>query len=239
MKIIEKLEIPILCLVLVLAFLLRLYKIDNPIADWHSWRQADTASVTKIFSEKGVNFFLPRYQDLSNIPSGKENPQGYRMVEAPIYNLIHLMVFRLAPGLGIDKAGRLTSVILSLISLVFLYLIVRKLSGKMIGLLTAFFFAVLPFSIYYSRVVLPEPLMITFFLVSFFLFIQNKKLGFILSAVFLALALLVKPYAIFFTLPYLFFYFSHHRTSRGALVLLLFFAAAAAPLLLWRLWIRQ
>ena len=38
-------------IILLLGFGVRLYKITSPIADWHSWRQADTASVTRNFCE--------------------------------------------------------------------------------------------------------------------------------------------------------------------------------------------
>ena len=37
----------IILLILVLAFVVRLHKINNPLADWHSFRQADTSSVTR------------------------------------------------------------------------------------------------------------------------------------------------------------------------------------------------
>jgi len=232
-------EIVAVIAIIALAFAVRLYKIDNPVADWHSWRQADTASVTRTFSQRGIDFFKPRYHDLSSTPSGKENPEGYRMVEVPIYNLIHLGIYRLAPGLGIDRSGRLTSVFLSLISLILLYLIVRKLSGKLPAILAAIFFAFLPFSIYYSRVILPEPLMVVFFLASFLFFIQGRLFSLPLSAVFLALALLIKPYAVFFTLPYFYLLFKKGIKPKKLLQLIIFFTLAATPLLLWRLWISQ
>ena len=236
----RKIEILFLTLIVVLALVLRLYKIDNPIADWHSWRQADTASVTRVMIQEGINLLTPRYQDISSIPSGKGNPNGYRMVEWPLYNLLHLAVYRANPSLGVDQAGRLTSVIASLVSLVFLYLIVRKLSGRLPALLTAFLFAVLPFSIYYSRVVLPEPLMITLFLISFYLFLANRRPTLIISAVFLALALLVKPYALFFTLPYLYWWWINRKRTKISPWWLLFFGIIAlTPLAAWRLWISQ
>ncbi|KKS90138.1 MAG: hypothetical protein UV66_C0008G0013, partial [Candidatus Woesebacteria bacterium GW2011_GWA1_43_12] len=34
-------------LILVLAFVVRLWRIDAPLADWHSWRQSDTAAVAR------------------------------------------------------------------------------------------------------------------------------------------------------------------------------------------------
>lgn len=196
--------------VLAIALAVRLYKIDNPIADWHSFRQADTASVTRNFVEKGINLLVPTYHDLSNIQSGFDNPNGYRMVEFPLYNLIHLEVYQLVPGIGLDMAGRLTSVILSLASIVLLYLIVNKLSGFFVAILTSLFMAVLPYNIYYSRVILPEPLMIASLLASYWFLIRvsetisiKKRINLLLSAIFLSIAVLVKPFALFFALPHL------------------------------------
>lgn len=206
----KKIHIILITLVVFLSFWLRLYKIDNPVADWHSFRQADTASVTREFVKQGVNVLIPKYHDLSNIQSGKDNPNGFRMVEMPLYNLLHLSLFRLFPSLGLDAAGRLTSIFLSEISLVLVFLITYKLSGFFVGWLASLFMAVLPFNIYYSRVILPEPLMVTTLLASFYLLLfvndqdgLKRRLCFIFSSVFLAIALLVKPYAIFFVLPHI------------------------------------
>jgi hypothetical protein len=233
----------LITLVLALALAVRLYKIDNPIADWHSFRQADTASVTRNFAEKGLNLLVPTYHDLSNIQSGKDNPNGYRMVEFPLYNALHLGVYRLAPQLGLDMAGRLTSVILSLISIVLLYLIVNKLSGFFIAFLTSVFMAVLPFNIYYSRVILPEPLMITALLSAFWFILCaaesksiKKRFYLFISALFLSTAVLVKPYAAFFVLPFLaFFLRSLAKKEINILDILLYGAISLVPFALWRL----
>jgi len=83
-----------LALIFALALLLRLYKIDNPIADWHSWRQADTAAVSRNFLKYGFNPLYPRFDDLSCTASMRENPQGWRFVEFPIFNLIHAGLFK-------------------------------------------------------------------------------------------------------------------------------------------------
>jgi len=47
-------EYILISIILFFAFVTRLYKVNSPIADWHSWRQADTASVTKIYVEEGI-----------------------------------------------------------------------------------------------------------------------------------------------------------------------------------------
>src|SRR5689334_19814520 len=73
-------------IILIIATVMRLYRITNPLADWHSFRQADTASVTREYVKHGIDLLHPTYHDLSNIQSGKDNPKGYRMVEFPLVN---------------------------------------------------------------------------------------------------------------------------------------------------------
>jgi len=228
--------------ILVLALLLRLYKLDNPVADWHSFRQADTASVTRNFVDKGVNMLVPTYHDNSNIQSGKDNPNGYRMVEFPLYNLLHYSVYELFPSLGVDQAGRLTSVILSLISIYLVYLIGEKLSGFFVGWLAALFMAVLPFSIYYSRVILPEPLMIASILGSYWYLIKmsestgvKKRYNLLISSLLFAIALLVKPFAIFFALPNAAIVFrSWAKGELHTLDVIFFSILGVAPFIWWR-----
>jgi len=236
-----------LLIILALGLLVRLYKIDSPIADWHSFRQADTASVTRVFSQEGLDLLHPRYQDISNIPSGKENPQGWRMVEFPFYNYLHLQVFNVS-GLNLETAGRLTSVLISLWSLVALYLIVKKISGAWVGLMAAFFFAFLPFNIFYSRVVLPEPLVIATFLTSFYLLLRlldsKKKLTswllVLLSSLFLTASFLLKPYTAFFTLPFFWIFFLAFKGKKiNIFQFITYGLISVTPFILWRLWIAQ
>jgi len=49
----KKFDIFILSVVLVVAFVFRLYKINIPLADLHSWRQVDTAAVARNFAKNG------------------------------------------------------------------------------------------------------------------------------------------------------------------------------------------
>ena len=61
-----------------------MYRINQTVLDWHSFRQADTASVTREYVKHGMNLLRPRYDDLGSIQSGQDNLEGYRMVEFPI-----------------------------------------------------------------------------------------------------------------------------------------------------------
>ena len=167
----------LLILLLAVALLVRLYRITNPIGDWHAFRQADTASVTREYVKHGVDWLRPHYQDLSNIQSGKDNLDGYRMVEFPLVNGVLATLLRAVPALPLVLTSRLVSVLVSLGSLWFLVQLVEKFTGnKTIGWLSGFFIALLPYSIYYSRVILPEPYVLFFSLGSLYFLVVALQL---------------------------------------------------------------
>ena len=84
------LNISIIFGILIFAIVLRTYRLHAPLGDWHSWRQADTASVAWEYVQAGhVDLFHPRFHDVSSIPSGLDNPEGWRMVEFPLGDGIH------------------------------------------------------------------------------------------------------------------------------------------------------
>lgn len=219
----KNLPLTILILFLAFGFIVRLYKIDNPIADWHSWRQADTSAVTRNFFKYGINILYPRYDDFTDV-SGKGlfNPKGYRYVEFPIFNLLHYSVFMILNSFHVtlEMAGRLTSVLAALASATLLYLIVSRRTNQTTGLLSSFFYLFLPYNIFFTRVVLPDPLMVTLFLAALY-FNDLKKHT--LTLIFGSLAILVKPIAIFFLLP---IYITNFWLGLIMLV----------PFGLWRLW---
>lgn len=240
----------ILGLILGLALLVRTYRILEPLADWHSWRQADTAAVTRRYVLNGIDLLHPTYDDLSSIPSGKENPQGYRMVEFPFVNGLTAFAYNnlsVVRELQIHVFSRIISILFSLGSLVFLYLLVDRLSGALEATLSALVFALLPYNIFYSRVVLPEVPMVFFSLGAVYFMVNKLVKGktwasfdFFASAAFAALAILLKPYVIFLGLPLGYLKFKTH----GLKVLkqksiLLYLLICLAPFVAWRFWIRQ
>ena len=151
-------EYILLSVIFLLGFLVRLYKINNPVADWHSWRQADTASVTRTYIRDGINLLLPRYHDISSIQTGIFNPNGYRMVEFPVYNAINAILAIRFQSVPQEVWGRLLTIGFALVTSFFLYLIGKKILGKWGGVLTAFFYLFIPFNIYFTRVILPDPM---------------------------------------------------------------------------------
>ncbi|MBU2543524.1 phospholipid carrier-dependent glycosyltransferase [Patescibacteria group bacterium] len=236
---------------LILATYLRLYRIDAPLADWHSFRQADTASVTREFIKHNYSILEPHYHDHSNIQSGQDNPQGYRMVEFPIVNFFIAQIIKLNPQLDLVITSRLVSIGFSLIGLISLYGFVFLLSKRQVlALLSGFMFAVLPFSVFYSRVILPEPAMLGTQLLSMWLFLawlqqtnKNKTSSRLLyagSLIAFSLSLLLKPTAIFIV-P-VFIILSLVYFGKKAFIspwLIAYATLAITPLIGWREWIKQ
>jgi hypothetical protein len=235
-------QYPLLILIIILAFVLRIYKISNPILDWHSWRQADTASVTREYVKSDLNPLYPKYHDLSNIPSGKDNPEGYRMVEFPVYNLLVASILKTFPELQLEATSRMISILFSIGTLISIFFLTRSYLGKKAGYLASFFFAILPYSVFYSRTILPEPIMLffsTFSLATFKLYTMKRKYSYyIFSLISLALAFLLKPFVIFL-LPIYLQMAIQKKGWRSILdyKLYIFGILSVIPFLLWRKWI--
>lgn len=231
-----------LVLIILFGFLLRLYKLDSPIADWHSWRQADTAAVTRNFVKNQFNPFLPKYDDMSGVSENPVvNPSGFRFVEFPIYN-IFVYPFYLLFGID-DKFHRLVSILFSLGSTALLFFIVRKYVNVKTALVAAFCFAASPFNVFFSRTTLPEPTFI-FFALGMIYFVdrwiwERKGTWVIWGSVFTVTAFLMKPWAIFFYLPLLYSVFTKQNSKKFWLKFILFTISALVPFAMWRLWILQ
>lgn len=232
-----------LLLIVLLALGLRLYKINNPILDWHAWRQADTASVTREFVKNGVDLLQPQYHDLSDVPSGTANPEGYRMVEFPLVNALTAALIRAIPTLDLVITSRFISVLFSLGAILALYWLVRQISGHKIALLSSLAYACLPFSVFYSRATLPEPALLaasTLSLAAFTAYLRRRKIKFwMISAAALILALLLKPFAAFTAPVYLALALIYNQKFYRDPWFYVLPVIGIMPLLGWRAWIQQ
>ncbi len=234
----------VLIIIFCLGLAVRLYRVNAPLADWHSFRQADTASVAREFVENGYNLLKPRYHDLSNIQSGQPNPDGYRMVEFPLYNALHAGFYQVfGTWMSFESAGRMVSIIASLLSGYLLFLIVKNETNWLVGTLTAGFFLFLPFNIYYSRTILPGPLMTMLSLGSIYFFSVSPSSWFsiqnTIALVLGALAILVKPYAIFLLIPSYLVIGIKKINLRNLLRVAGYEFIIISPFLAWRFWIKQ
>lgn len=239
----KRFEILIIATILAVALLVRLYKIDRPLADWHSWRQADTASVARNFVKDGFTLFVPKYDDMSSQANGLDNPSRYRFVEFPIYNALVALVWKFT-GVQIVYA-RLTTVFITLLSTLILYLLVRHFSSWQTAALSSFFFATIPYNVFYSSTILPGPFMVFALLslyISFAKWMDNDKniWWLAISILFANLAILSWPIALFFMLPVLYLACVRYGPALIKIPRLWLFAAfSLAPFIAWRIWMTR
>jgi hypothetical protein len=201
-----------LFVILIFAFWVRTYRIDRALADWHSWRQADTAAVSRNFIWEGFNVLEPKYDDMVPVAEGSlPNLNRYRYVEFPIYNII-VSALWLVFGIQL-KIARLVSIFFSLGSIIFLYLITKKYLGLFLAFLSTLVFAFLPYNIFYSTVIMPEPMLIFTMVGTLYFFdlwlaknnpMQKNIIFGSLSLLFSATGLLLKPTFIFLAFPLLY-----------------------------------
>ena len=142
----------LLCLILLLALGVRLRGITNPLLDNQAWRQADTASI--------ASHMLGRLTDLPGVFLPQLNYDGVtpQRVELEFPFLPYLLAGTWTLFGWADIWGRLWSVTLSLVTVGGIYDLGRKIFTDRAGLFAAAIYAIMPLSIYYGRVVMPEPM---------------------------------------------------------------------------------
>lgn len=238
----------ILTAIVLVGLVFRLYKINAPLADLHSWRQVDTAAVARNFERNGFNLLRPQYDDISSNQTGYENPEGLRMVEFPLYNAIFGKLHQLIPALSLDVWGRITTIFFSLIIIKALYVIALKEDSRAAAIGAAATYAAFPFFVFFSRVILPETMaascaMLSVLFMHASVWDQKKSheiIFQIISAVFLGLALLVKPTAIFYGIAIDLLFFRKYGWK--AIVnpkSYVYLVVSLAPLIWWRTYIQQ
>ncbi len=234
----------LLIVILVGCFVFRLYRVNGPIADWHSWRQADTSSVSRTFVNEGYDVLHPKFDDISNVASKLDNPNGYRFVEFPIYNVLQAGLSQFVGILTLEEWGRMISIASSVLSTYILYKLVGKYTNKTAGLFTAYFYAFIPFSVYYGRTILPDPSMVSTSLLAIYLFDiylkeqRNKHL--LLAGISAAISLLLKPYAVFFLLPLpVMAIYTYKLAIFKQWKVILVGILSVIPMILWRQWMLQ
>lgn len=246
-KIFTRHDAVILILILICAFSFRMYKFTTPLADWHSFRQVDTAAVARNFVADGFDLLHPKYDDLSNVATGEYNPEGLRLAEFPLYNASFALLYKMAPVIPLEQYGRLVSILFSLTTLSIIYYFLRVEASRAAAIFGSLIYAIMPFFVFYSRVVLPDTTAVSLaFLALFFLYKWGDKpknnvhgvIFYVVSLLCAMAAVLVKPPAVFYFLALAYIFFRKY-TFRILLKpqVYIYFIAALMPFALWRYWI--
>lgn len=233
-----------LFLILTLGLVLRLYKISIPLVDHHSWRQTDSAAVVRNLAFGNFNLLLPQWDNLTlTNAKGLPNPNRYFFEDFPasadIYPALAYKIF----GSNIIIL-RLTSIIFSLLTILFLFFLIADISSLRVGIIAAFVYAILPFSIFFSRGYFQENPLNFYTVATLFClnrFLQRKYFRyFFFSILFNILLFLTKPYGLVFLLPEVFLFWQ----KKGFKFLkdpfaIIYFLVSLSPFVLWWLWVRQ
>jgi 4-amino-4-deoxy-L-arabinose transferase and related glycosyltransferases of PMT family len=141
----------ILAGILISALLLRIKGITNPLLDDQAWRQADTAAMATHMSGQLTNFpevFFPHLNYDAAVPQKVE-------LEFPF--LPYLLAGTWSILGWADVWGRLWSVLFSILTVWGIYDLTARIFSERVALLASAIYAVLPLSVYYGRVIMPEP----------------------------------------------------------------------------------
>ena len=134
-----------------LALALRCYGVTAPLLDYHSWRQADTAAIARNYATNGYHLLAPQ------VDWGGQTP-GYVESEFPLYSYSLALLYAV---FGVyDWLGRPLTAITSAGAVAALYGLALALYDRRVAAYAALALALLPFSIYFGRTVMPDTLML-------------------------------------------------------------------------------
>ena len=178
--------------ILIIGLALRLVNINAPVIGIHSWRQADTASIARNFLSNHLNFWQPQVNW-----SGSTN--GFVECEFPLYQYLVANLYKIF-GLH-EFFARGLSVFFGCLSILFLFRLIKKVFDIEVAWWGTLFYAILPISVFYSRTIQPESLMMflgIFSLERWISFIDSKNLkSLFLSWIAFTLAVLIKVLPLF------------------------------------------
>lgn len=182
---------PALVAILLMAVAFRLYRLDVPYVDAHSWRQVTNADIARLWTDEPINIFFP--------PVSWGGPHGYVGLEFPLLQALTASVWRVA-GHN-EPIGRLVPLVFGVASVWLMYLLGTRLFGRPAGRGAAFLLAFSPTYVYFSRTLLSDVPMVCFSIGAVLAYVKyfspdGKSRHSVAGAICLALAGLVKVPAI-------------------------------------------
>jgi|GEM_PF-3215071 len=207
-------------LVFVIAFALTLLVVAilHPyLYIFHAWRQGDVAAVARNFYTESMNIFYPRIDSRGSLT-------GINGMELPLYNYILAIIYTALHSTWLGF-GKILSFAFGALSINYLYKIAAidyKCKESLQLFLLIFISFTTPFFFFIATSVMPESLALSLALASFYYFYSAvfKKTSHInksyvskilLASICLAIAAMVRPYYIFFGLPYVLAFFIYLR----------------------------
>ena len=178
--------------ILLIGFYLRIININSPVLGIHSWRQADTASIARNFLSNNLIFWQPQV-------NWSGATKGFVECEFPLYQYLVANLYKI---FGFNEVfARGLSIFFGCLSIIFLFRLIKRMFNIEVAWWGTLFYAILPVTVFYSRTIQPESLMIflgIFSLERWITFIETKKIIFLIySWIAFTLAVLIKVLPLF------------------------------------------
>ena len=139
----------LLILILVLGFYLRAYHLDYPVVGYHNWKETHYLTEARNFANDGFfeyGFFIPKW----DYPSINADPSGIHSDTFPTISILTALGFKL---FGFELwVARSINILFALGSVIFFYLIVRKLFKREdLAILSALIMSINPLLVFFGR----------------------------------------------------------------------------------------
>ncbi|MCA1554447.1 MAG: glycosyltransferase family 39 protein, partial [Chloroflexi bacterium] len=189
-------HIVVLLLIVLLGVGMRLYRIDVPLL---GIRQNDTAAIARNFAEEEMNIFYPRVDWRGDSP-------GYVEAELQLYTFAVAWLYRM---FGVHEwLGRVLNIGVYAASAWLLFQFGRQVFTARVALFAAFFYSIAPMSDVFTRTFQPDALMSLGALAGVYYFWRwtedGRPRSWLLSALGVGVAILIKPTNLYFGLPLLY-----------------------------------
>ncbi|MDQ6826722.1 MAG: glycosyltransferase family 39 protein [Candidatus Eremiobacteraeota bacterium] len=200
--------------ILLLAVLLRLKGINNPLLDHPGWRQGDTGAIAR-------NFALLQYNPLYPQTDYDGPPPNYVELELQIVPFLTATLYKV---FGVHEVfGRIITLCFSAWTIGVLAYFGRWLyASSGAGLLAALLFSIFPGSLYYGRTFMPDTTMVFFLTAALYAcaryLTEDTKLNWRAAtrcSALLTLAFLAKPVALVAVLPIAALIFARYRNGQA------------------------
>ncbi len=191
--------------ILLMALVLRIWSLDTPLVDAHSWRQVTNADIARHFAEGSLDLFHPRVSW-----GGQDGVVG---MEFPLLQWMTGVLWRATRESSV--VARLVAVAFSLAGVVCMYGLGRRLMGHHAALASAFLMAASPSVVFFGRSFLSDTPMLMFMLAAVWAwdvyFARPRWSAAVVAGVLTALAALVKLPAILVLAPIVGVAWRHQR----------------------------
>lgn len=180
---------------------------NPPWENYHTWRQSDTYSIAEIYSEKGMDLLNPEFY----YDSSENQTVQLELQILPAFGLTLSSI----TGMDLALSLRLVSLLFFLASGIFLYLIAQLYMDEISSVFTVVLYFLAPLSTLLSRAIMPEALAMFFYLGAVYFFLLwyrgQRNLYALISAGFLAFAILLKLPIAFFGLAVIFMFLKKEK----------------------------